>query len=287
MRIHLVTYATPRFRHRQLILGWSARANRVVDTVTNWTPKKLLAAGFEDRCKGIFLSERGSGFWAWKPFIIDAKLREVPEGDLVFYCDVGRRFPYKILDRPLNPFLDWMEQNHQEFMPGLKISYWGPLSMWTKRDAFVFTGMDNPDAHSAPSVQASFSLWRRGSASHDFIHTWMELCLDRRLISDDPSTCGLPELPDFHENRHDQSLLTLCCLKHKIKAFEVGDSPLPVDTRDPSQVSEHLLLADPVSPSLVCKLFSSVVKLIEYTEGILRRSIKFGLDMPAQPNAKG
>lgn len=63
----------------------------------------LRNAGFEGRCKDIKLSERGSGFWAWKPFIIDAKLREVPDGDLVFYCDVGRLHPFKLLDQPLTP----------------------------------------------------------------------------------------------------------------------------------------------------------------------------------------
>jgi hypothetical protein len=78
MRVHLVTYATPRFRHREWILGLSARLAGVADTVTAWTPKRLLGAGFEQRCQGIALSERGSGFWAWKPFIIAAKLREVP-----------------------------------------------------------------------------------------------------------------------------------------------------------------------------------------------------------------
>ena len=104
MRSHLVTYATPRFRLRQLVLGWSAKFNRVADTVTHWTPEKLLSAGFEARCKDIKLTERGSGFWAWKPFIIDAKLREIPEGDVVFYCDVGRAYPFKQLTNSITPF---------------------------------------------------------------------------------------------------------------------------------------------------------------------------------------
>lgn len=60
MRIHLVTYATPRFRLRQWILGASARLNGVVDTVTSWTPEMLLKAGFEERCKEITRSECGS-----------------------------------------------------------------------------------------------------------------------------------------------------------------------------------------------------------------------------------
>jgi hypothetical protein len=285
MRIHLVTYAAPRFRMRQLLLGASARLNHVVDTVTSWTPQKLLRADFEDRCKDIKLSERGSGFWAWKPFIIAAKLHEIPDGDLIFYCDVGRRFPYKILDRPLAPFLEWMERNQQDFMPGLSIAWRGPLAVWTKRDAFVITGMDHPSAHTAPSVQASFSLWRAGPASRSFVRQWMTWCSDRRLVSDDPSTCGLPEYPGFHEHRHDQSLLTLTCLKTAAKALKIGDEPLPVDTRDPAQVIGYLFNMGPTAPSRCWKPFVAGVRLLERAEMLLRKTVKFGTDMPEHPLA--
>jgi hypothetical protein len=126
MRIHLVTYATPRFRLRQWILGASARLNGVVDTVTSWSPKMLLEAGFEERCRNISLSERGSGFWAWKPFIIQRKLAEIPAGDLVLYCDVGRSYPFKMLEKPLTPYLRWMEEKGQDLMPGYERN-------WAKR----------------------------------------------------------------------------------------------------------------------------------------------------------
>ena len=97
MRIHLVTFASPRFKLRQVILGWSAKFNHVVDTVTHWDPAKLVAAGFGERCSGINLQERGSGYWAWKPFIIQHALEGLDDGDIVFYCDVGRRYPFKTL----------------------------------------------------------------------------------------------------------------------------------------------------------------------------------------------
>lgn len=286
MRIHLVTYATPRFRLRQLILGWSARVNHVVDTVTHWTPGELLKTGFEDRCKDIKLTERGSGFWAWKPFIIATKLREVPDGDLVFYCDVGRRFPYKMLELPLNPFLSWMEENAQDFLPGLGISWRGPLAVWTKRDAFVFTGMDTPTVHAAASVQASFSLWRACAASRDFVNQWLALCSDRQLISDDPSACGLPELPEFHEHRHDQSLLSLCCLRSGVRALDMGGKAVPIDTRDPSQVINLLFSHAPYEITFSRRFLRVLARLLEYAEKWLKKIVSFGHDSPMHPLAK-
>ena len=237
MRVHLVTYATPRFRLRQLILGASARLNGVADTVTSWTPEMLLKAGFEKRCKEIKLSERGSGFWAWKPFIIDAKLHEVPEGDIVFYCDVGRLYPFKLLDQPITPYVEWMDQRGQDLMPGIEIPWDGPNSSWIKREALTSFEMDRPEVHEAFPIQASFSMWKASEPSRKFADQWLNLCAQRPLISDDPSRHGVAELPEFRGHRHDQALLTLCCLKQGISGLSLGSERPDINTRHPSETS--------------------------------------------------
>jgi hypothetical protein len=107
-KIHLVSYATPQYRHWQIILGLSARLNGVVDAVDSWSLGKLKKVGFEKIIPEIRLNERGSGFWSWKPFIIQKRLNEIPDGDVVLYCDVGRIYPFKLLDRSIAPCLRWM-----------------------------------------------------------------------------------------------------------------------------------------------------------------------------------
>jgi hypothetical protein len=275
MKIHLVTYATPRFRHRQVILGASGRLNNVVDTVTSWTPKMLRAAGFEERCKDIKLTERGSGYWAWKPFIIAEKLREVPDGDLVFYCDVGRLYPFKLLDQPLHSYLHWMDQQDQVIMPGVEIPWDGPNSAWIKREAMVATGTDHPDVHNASPIQASFSLWRAGEFSSNLVLRWLDLCCQRPLISDTPSREGLSELPGFRGHRHDQALLTLCCLIQGIRGLDIGSQKPSIDTRHPSQVSRLCFGESRSSPSYLGRILSAAVWPVEHIEQKLRHKIKF------------
>lgn len=276
MRIHLVTYATPRFRLRQLILGWSAQANRVVDTVTHWTPDKLLAAGFEERCKGILLSERGSGFWAWKPFIIAAKLREVPEGDVVFYCDVGRLYPFKLLDQPVLPFVRWMDEHGQDIMPGIEIPWDGPNSTWTKREALASFDVDRTEVHASSPVQASFSIWRVSPESRDFVELWLDRCAQRQLVSDDPSRSGLEELPGFRGHRHDQALLSLCCISRNIQGLSIGHQKPPIDSRHPSEVSCHFCGKTPGQPTWPGRLLRAAVWPIEHIEQQIRQNVKFG-----------
>lgn len=276
MRIHLITYGTRRFRHRQWLLGWSAKANQVVDTVSHWTPEKLTSAGFEERCPEIKLSDRGSGYWAWKPFIIQKKLEEVPSGDIVFYCDVGRLYPFKILDQPLLPYINWMREHDQSCMPGIEIPWDGSTSVWTKRETLIHLNMDKPHIHQQSPVQASFSIWQKTSQSEEFISQWMEWCSQKKLISDDLSTDHIEELPEFRGHRHDQALLTLCCLQKNMLALNLGASAPTIDSKHPSQVSRIRFAPVKGYPSMTGKLFRLAIWPIEQFEQRLRRKLTLG-----------
>ncbi len=275
MKIHLVTYATPRFRHRQAILGWSARLNRVVDTVTHWNPIKLLEAGFSEHCPGIGLYERGSGFWAWKPFIIREALSKVPEGDIVFYSDIGRRYPFKTLSQPIVPYLQWMKRENQDVMPGVRIPWKGPMSMWTKRVAFQAVNLDTETAYRSIPIQASFSIWITSPASREICSDWLHLCSQINLINDTPSPPPIKELPDFFENRHDQSLLSLTCLKHHIKGVSIGDAMPPIDTQHPDEILDFLGYPR-VKTRLPGRMVDACAGILSTAERLMRNRIKFG-----------
>lgn len=237
--IHLVSYGTNRFRHRQMILSASGVANRVVKTFESWNPKRLAFSGFNELVPDISLDERGSGFWAWKPYIILQKLNTLAEGEVVLYCDVGRRFPYIELECSLEPFIQWMNDQQQDIMPGVYIPWNGPMSKWTKREAWISMNMDKPENHMAIPIQASFSLWRNSQLTRNFVSEWFSLCRKRNLISDDPSANGMKEHPDFIEHRHDQSLLNLCCLRHDIRGIDIGSMRPIYNERNPSTVCHH------------------------------------------------
>lgn len=262
--------------HRQWFLGKSALTNNVVDTVTNWSSSKLIAAGFGKRAPDISLNSRGSGFWAWKPFILEHHLARVPDGDIILYCDVGRRNDFKLLNRPLDPYIEWMNSNRQDVMPGVLIPWKGPMSMWTKRDTLVFMGMDTPETHTASPIQASFSLWRASTNSRKFVARWMDLCAQPRLVNDEKGYSSLPELPDFVDHRHDQSLLTLCCLERGISGMDLGKEMPPIDTQHPSEVSDWILLHNTSNKPKSSRILYVTAKTCGWIESITRKLIKIG-----------
>lgn len=285
-KIHLVSYASPHFLHRQWVLATSARLNGVVETTRSWNRRKLLNAGFEDRVENISLKERGAGFWAWKPFVIARRLSELPEGEIVLYCDVGRIFPYKKLAYPLDPLLEWMEENSQDVLPGVNIPWFGTMGNWTKRDALVEAGLDRSDIHEAPQVQASFSLWRNSPSARSFNDQWMDWCSRRQLVSGEPSSCGLPELHTFREHRFDQALLSLCCFKLGVRALDIGQESPVRDPRNPSEVAMWLAGHNKTVITPAGRIFDCLTKPFEKTER-LARSGAFALRQKLPPKANG
>jgi hypothetical protein len=183
------------------------------------------------------LHERGGGWWVWKPFLILKELEKLKDGEWLLYCDVGRIYPLKLIDLPLSNLVLWAEQRGQPCMPGINIPWSGSMSRWTKRDAFVLTGTDKPECHAASPIQASFSLWKKCPESESFVSQWLEWCADRRMVTDDPNTCGIDNLPDFQEHRHDQSLLTLLCLKEGLQGVDLGAMRPAFDEKNPSLVA--------------------------------------------------
>jgi hypothetical protein len=275
MPFHLVTYATAKYRHRQIFLTASARANSIVATETSWGPLKLNAAGFTKLAPDISLSERGSGFWAWKPFVILKALEAAAVGEVILYCDAGRKYPYILLDTPLDPFVSWMDENRQDIMPGISIPWNGPMSVWTKHDAFEATGVDGESIHRAAPIQASFSLWRNSNATQAFVREWLSWCVQRQLISDDPSVGMKAEATEFKSHRHDQSLLNLCCHKHGIKGIDIGDSQPRYNERDPSHIMKQVFGAE-AHTTARGKAIALAAKPIQFIEQTLRERITFG-----------
>lgn len=270
MKIHLVTYGTRRFRHRQAILGWSARLNGEVAGITHWNPEKLLSSGFQQRCPDISLQERGGGWWAWKPFVILRQLEMLNEGEWLLYCDIGRTFPLKLIDHPLANLVHWTETKRQPCMPGVNIPQNGAMSCWTKRDAFILTDMDRPENHCASPIQASFSLWKKCPEAIALAEQWLDWCADRRLVTDDPNTCGVANLPDFREHRHDQSLLTLLCLRQGIQALDLGDKAPCFDEKNPARVANAMANA-PVAKGMTMLALNGFAQLLGNAESLLRR----------------
>jgi hypothetical protein len=216
--IHLVTFASDDMSisaQRCVESARSAGAGTV--HLWNWqgfANDSRAAAEFSALASDGWFSERGCGYWIWKPWIIGDTLGQMHEGDVLIYSDAGVEFI-----EPVSIVIDRMDQDIWLF--GNETLH----AHWCKRDIIdeVYAGHDRPWKLLSPwetfdkQCQASVIFFRVNDYTRAFVKEWLDWCLfeDGRLIDDSPSR--LPNHPEFKENRHDQAILTTLAYREGIK----------------------------------------------------------------------
>lgn len=183
-----------------------------------WNEQMLRETSFYSQQQNILNKRRGAGYWLWKPFIIVQALAEMREGDCLIYSDSGIQ-----IIGDLKPLVATAVQKELIVFSGT-----GKCREWTKRDCFVYLHADQPAYHDAQVLDASFLVLMKTRRARSFAENWLESSLDRRVLTDDPNTCGLPNLPEFIDHRHDQSVLSILAKRENLELF-----------RAPSQYGTH------------------------------------------------
>lgn len=156
-------------------------------------------------------SEKGFGLWAWKPYLINSKLSQLQEGDVLVYLDAGVEINPKGQAR-FNFYLDHLARNDMLFF-----SLTEQNRNWTK--STVSLKMDSKH-YFRNQVMATVIMLRKSKASTDLISEWLELSAQNQgeLLKD-------ADHPEFRkdgkrlEHRHDQALLSFVTLTKNIVTF--------------------------------------------------------------------
>lgn len=164
----------------------------------------------EQDMKGYY-GDRGYGYWFWKPIVIKKALAVYGE---VLYTDVD----YTVLHQ--EPLLKMLNSSAHGLV---MFNYPFQNHIWTKRDCFFYMDCDRPEYWDGLHLEAGISIWRKSAFTDNLLSELSACCNDRRILSDDPNTCGLPNLPGFRDHRHDQSILSLLKEKYKIPTVPIAE----------------------------------------------------------------
>ncbi|MFC3343352.1 hypothetical protein [Paenibacillus abyssi] len=206
----MVSYATARFYKSQKKLRRSA-LQYGVDQVIPIRDKDLASTSFYEKNKKILQQPRGGGYWLWKPYIIFKAMSKAKENDMIIYSDSGME-----VIRPLDPLIDICKRQG-----GIMLFRAHNLlnKAWTKRDCFALMKCDSEDYWNAEQLMGSFCLFMNNQKNKAFVKEWLTYCLDERILTDIANQCGLNNFPEFKDHRHDQSVLSLLAVKHKIEVY--------------------------------------------------------------------
>lgn len=203
-----------------------AKAQRLnLQTAGQWGADKTIAytpddidSGFYEKNKEILTIKKGGGLYLWKPYFINKAYRLLGKGDYLIYTDAG-----SIYINSINYLTECMEKEHADIMV-FSLEDKMLERRYTKRDAFVLMGCDSPRYTDTPQSIGGYVVIKKSDFAESFIAEDLKFAQDKRIITEQANTQGLPDYPEFIAHRHDQSVWSLMSKKYELKRF-----------RDPSQ----------------------------------------------------
>ena len=216
-KTYLISYANnAKWYRSQYVLNTTAKG-KGVDGVISYNPSNL-DNDFKLRHQNFFgeapISSRGGGFWMWKAMILIQTMNLINEDDCVIYVDSGNA-----VINDLSYIFETCQQNNIVFFDNRDGNYqrrthWN--KEWTKRDAFVLMDCDEQKYYDAPQIDASYQVYKKCDYVKGFLEEYLKYSENENIISDLPNIT-LPNLPEYIDHRHDQSILSLMAVKYDIK----------------------------------------------------------------------
>jgi hypothetical protein len=143
------------------------------------------------------------GYYLWKPFLVSAKLAELPEGDFLIYADAG----CEIVANGRAEFIDLLPVDPGFDVTVIPLESCHTMQRWAHR--FCVSKLDPEGTHrDRPHFSAGILCFRNSAATRDLVRQWLEWCLHEgcACLADRE---GEVEDPAFEAHRHDQSILCM------------------------------------------------------------------------------
>lgn len=213
-KIHFLCFGDSKMQPSLRRIEREARETGWFDTVTvineHWFDKDYL------QLVKPTLYMRGFGYMRWKSYVVRRKMKEIDDGDIIFYADAGCTINRNGHAR----FKEYIQLVNKNEAGMLFFEHEKEYERtWTKMDLLVYT---NYQGNKKQLWSGGFIL-RKTPKTVDFSEKWYDLCNNHfELITDSPSI--LPNDPSFVENRHDQSALSVLGRKYDAVVLSVNEN---------------------------------------------------------------
>lgn len=205
MKAHLITYASDRYVNRRKYFENEVQNMSWFSSVKVYNSLDI-KSDFRDEYKDILSMPRGGGYWVWKAHIIEDRLKDLNEGDILIYCDAGciiqqDKKTEKNFERYINLATEksglGFELGHQEYK-------------WTNKKTLLhFKENYNLTKEHALSnqIMSTVKILKKDKNTENYIKEFFNvLKADKFLITDKYNN---DSVAGFHDHRHDQSIFSL------------------------------------------------------------------------------
>lgn len=217
---YFITFGNDLFKNQVKRLGKQAEDTGWFDGGVVVETPKTIQHFYNTHKDFIDSNARGYGYWIWKPYIILRQLREMNDGDFLFYTDAGATIvPHKkdqfdeyisTMDRLDKPIITFgiPQQLERDFQKERVLNY------FTKNQKPIGEDLDFMNSG---QVESGVFMCKKTQFTLNFVLAWLELVLidNYSLVIDED---------EFDKHRHDQSILSILCKLNDIFIKWDGDA---------------------------------------------------------------
>ena len=214
MKKILVSFATDRFKKSLEHLRETAKPH--FNGIAEYSDANIKP--FIQENIAIFKYQRGFGYWLWKPYIILETLKQLSDGDILFYVDAGNS-----IVNDLSPVFDVVDNDSKglllfENRDGNHEGKVWTNKMWTKYDCFHRMNCLEDKYINGFQIDGSYAVVKKNEFTLNFYEEYLKYAKDPQIITDLPNIHG-NNFPEFRDHRHDQCIASLLSIKHNITIF--------------------------------------------------------------------
>lgn len=220
---HLITFGDDNFKYKKILLERDAKLTGWFDNIIIHSPETI-SDFLEEHKDFVQRSNKGYGYWIWKPHIILTALEKMEDGDFLFYVDSGAT----ILKHQSKRFYEYIDILNGSDKPIIVFNEtYGNLKhlerYTQKMGVLKRFGLENDETFlNSSQVEAGIFICKKCDFSVNFVKEWFNLLVedDYSLVVDDDV---FPQSESFISHRHDQSLLSILCKIHNVNILYLGE----------------------------------------------------------------
>jgi len=213
----LINFANNKFKYQQIVSSILGKINGKFDKVIRYSPQDIDDEFYRNNIR-ILGSQRGAGYWLWKPYLVYKTLNNLSLDDWLVYADSGTFF----LKNAWSIINELIVENQS--IAGFEL----PLieKQWTKKELFLAMDCDKPIYTESNQIHASIQVIKNTAYSRNFYRDLLHYSQNYINITDEFNR-KIAQDASFIEHRHDQSIFSLLYKMHGLKPF-----------KDPTQYGE-------------------------------------------------
>lgn len=212
MEFNLLTFASSKYDKTLKRINNEAHNMKIFNDIFAWNEHDIDVDFFNKHSDFMKNSNRGFGYWIWKPQIILQALKKIPRGSILIYCDAGCSLNVEGVSR-LREYGN-MVINHPAHILCFQQSDSIECS-WTKMDLMNYLNYNKPEEMTTKQMVGGIIVIHNVDDIEKFFKNWLDICCADNYRYIDNSESKTPNSQSFCDHRHDQSIFSILCKQNK------------------------------------------------------------------------